>query len=109
MSKFKKQVISYGNTCNCGGHDRIGECNPYERAQMYNWFRKRRPKDYEPHYREYLESYEEAHGRLDTESFLFNDSKFKDYDKVKAAYRGLSNARIKRPKEDNQQAQYWNE
>jgi len=107
MSQFQKKITNQSNICSCGKHEGIGECNPYERAQMYNWFRERYPIGYEPHYREYLESYERAHGRLGVESFLFNDSKFKDYDKVKAAYRGLSKAKIKESQQEG--VQYWNE
>ncbi len=105
MSKFKKQIESYSNICSCGKHTGIGECNPHERAQMYNWFRERYPKGYEAGYREYLESYERAHGRLSPDSFLFNDSKFKDYDKVRAAY----SPRMRQQKTEEQSMPYWNE
>ncbi len=88
MSQFQKKIANNSNICSCGKHIGIGECNPYERAQMYNWFRYRRPQDYQEVYKEYLDSYEAAHGYLASDSFLFNDSRFAEYDKVKAAYSG---------------------
>lgn len=100
MSKYKNQPINSNNICRCGRHSSLGNVNPHERAQIYNWFRERYRKGYEPAYRNYLESYEQAHGRLAKDDFL---------PKVKEAYLARMQ-NIKQP--DNQDfiaIQHWAE
>lgn len=78
MSKFNKQQVTVAEgkkVCSCGEHNGIGKATPHERAQMYNWHRFFN-KCYEEHMRNYLNSYEAAHGHLPMKSFLHNDSRF---------------------------------
>ena len=83
MGKYHKQnknrVAENSEVCNCGKHRGIGSATPHERAQMYNWYRQRDRREWhvnENGCSDYLISYEAAHGFLDPNSFIFNDSRF---------------------------------
>lgn len=72
MSKFKLEVIGENKqVCPCGKHKGLGSSSPYQLAQIYAWFKDKKPSDslMTPEKYNYLKSYEQAHGRIDTYIF----------------------------------------
>ena len=80
MSNFSVQKSTQnkgGQVCSCGQHQGKGSSSPRDLALIYNWFRtyqEKRPEwdQNEWHMREYLGSYETAHGRLGEREFIYS-------------------------------------
>lgn len=79
FSVQRKKDDKNAQTCVCGQHKGKGDTSPHELAMIYNWNRQRKRSEYYSNsegQRNYLESYEGAHGKLAEDEFIFNTGRF---------------------------------
>jgi len=79
--------------CSCGQHRGKGDVSPHELAMIYNWNRERGRAEYDANsenQKDYLETYEFAHGRLAEDEFIFNTGRFAGNQQVQACRNGAA-------------------
>jgi len=91
FSMQRKKEDRNVQTCSCGKHKGKGDTSPHELAMIYNWNRQRERNEYESnseHQKDYLETYEFAHGKLLEDEFIFNTGRFANNEQVQACRAG---------------------
>ena len=63
MAKYSGGITG-DSVCACGQHKGEGDSSPYQLAQIYAWFKDRKPLHMTRENWLYLESYERRHGRI---------------------------------------------
>lgn len=64
MSYMQETKTDIGKPCSCGRHKGVGQWDAYKRAAIYKRMITELPAYTEVHMREYVKSFEAAHGKI---------------------------------------------